>query len=318
MRFLLLFLISLCLFACDAPEPQTSSTYRIVGTVGMVADMVRNVAGPHAQVENLIGEGVDPHLYKPTTADVKALQAADIIFYNGLLLEGKMTDVLVRVARTGKPVHAVTETILDQGDFVITDEEEHLDPHVWMDVKGWMRATEVVRDALIDFDPDHAGDYQANADAYLAQLEGLDAYAKEAIASIPENQRILITAHDAFGYMNRAYGLEVEGIQGLSTESEAGVRDIENLINLLVARRVPAVFVESSVSEKNIRALVEGARARGHEVRIGGELFSDAMGPTGSYEGTYLGMIDHNITTLVRALGGRAPEKGFQDKLSQN
>lgn len=294
----------------------TAYPYKAAATVGMIADIVRNVAGDKVQVEGIIGEGVDPHLYKPTRSDVVTLSNADIVFYNGLMLEGKMGDVLVRVARQGKPVYAVTEQILDQGDYVITNETKHFDPHVWMDVSGWIRAVAVVRDALSQFDPENADDYQANAKAYTQKLEQLDAYAKQVIQSIPENQRVLVTAHDAFNYMGRAYGLEVRGIQGLSTESEAGVSDIEQLVDYLATNNIPAVFVETSVADKNVRALVEGAHARGHDVAIGGSLFSDAMGPGGTYEGTYIGMIDHNATTIARALGGDAPQGGMQGKLS--
>jgi manganese/zinc/iron transport system substrate-binding protein len=211
-----------------------------------------------------------------------------------------------------KPVHAVTEAIQQAADYVITDESEHYDPHVWMDVAGWMRAVKVVRDVLQEFDPAHRADYSENAEAYLKKLEQLDAYAKEAISSIPEEKRILITAHDAFGYMGRAYGLEVRGIQGLSTETKAGLRDVERLVEFLVEHKIPAVFVESSVPRKSIEALIEGARAKGHKVEVGGQLFSDAMGTPGTPEGTYIGMIDHNVTTIARALGGSVPKGGFQ------
>jgi len=300
----------------DEATAELEYPYQVACTVGMITDIVRNVAGDKANVEGIIGEGVDPHLYKPTRSDVVKLNQADIIFYNGLMLEGKMGDVLVRVARQGKPVYAVTEAILDQGDYVMTDEQEHYDPHVWMDVGGWMRAAQVVADALSEFDSANAQTYQANAEAYLAKLRELDAYAKRVIGSIPDNQRVLVTAHDAFSYLGRAYGIDVRGIQGLSTESEAGVQDIERLVQFLVDRNIPAVFVETSVADKNVRALVEGANAKGHAVRIGGELFSDAMGPAGTYEGTYIGMIDHNVTTIARALGGDAPAGGMRGKLS--
>jgi manganese/zinc/iron transport system substrate-binding protein len=297
-------------------QPGGAEPYKAAATVGMIADIVREVAGDRAQVEGIIGEGVDPHLYKPTRKDVVTLSQADIVFYNGLMLEGKMGDVLVRVARKGKPVYAVTQEILDQGDYVITDQAEHYDPHVWMDVQGWIRAVDVVARGLSAFDPDNAAVYAANAKAYRAQLERLDNYAREVIASIPEGRRVLLTAHDAFSYLGRAYGIDVRGIQGLSTESEAGVQDIEKLIDFLVERKIPAVFVETSVADKNVRALIEGANARGHTVKIGGELFSDAMGAPGTYEGTYIGMIDHNVTTIARALGGKAPAGGMQEKLS--
>lgn len=307
----------LLLCACDSGGPKTESgPTRIVATVGMVADLVREVSGPLAQVENIVGEGVDPHLYKPSAADVKAMQSADLIFYNGLMLEGKMGDVLVKLAGSGRPVHAVTEELAEGEGYLLGDEEGHDDPHVWMDVKGWIAAVGAVERALSTYDPANEATYRANAEAYRERLASLDDYARRVLASVPEGQRVLVTAHDAFQYLARAYGVEVRGIQGLSTESEAGVRDIEDLVSFLFERRIPAVFVESSVSDKNIRALVEGAAAKGHAVAIGGELFSDAMGPAGTYEGTYVGMIDHNVTTIARALGGEAPELGFQGKLS--
>jgi manganese/zinc/iron transport system substrate-binding protein len=299
--------------ASHAAEP-----YQVLCTIGMITDIVRNIAGDYAQVEGIIGEGVDPHLYKPTRSDVVKLSAADLVFYNGLMLEGKMTDVLVSVASSGKPVKAVTEAILENSDYLMQKEDDstYTDPHVWMDVRGWMQAVTVVAETLSSFDPAHADIYAANAAAYTNQLEALDAYAQKAIGSIPESKRVLVTAHDAFNYLGRATGLTVRGIQGVSTESEAGVRDLEDLVNFIVEQQIPAVFVETSVADKNVRALVEGANARGHGVRIGGALFSDAMGQAGTYEGTYIGMIDSNITTITRALGGEAPELGMQGKLT--
>jgi manganese/zinc/iron transport system substrate-binding protein len=292
--------------------------YRVACTVGMITDVVRNVAGEYAEVEGIIGEGVDPHLYKPTRSDVVKLSSADVVFYNGLLLEGKMTDVLVRIAGSGKPVQAVTEAILDVSDYLMEkdDGSEYTDPHVWMDVRGWMLAVPVVAQTLSGYDSAHAAEYQANAKAYMQQLEALEVYVEQKIASIPESQRVLVTAHDAFNYLGRATGMTVRGIQGVSTESEAGVRDLEALVDFIVAQQIPAVFVETSVADKNVRALVEGAKARGHILRIGGSLFSDAMGQPGTYEGTYIGMVDHNVTTIARALGGDAPEAGMQGQLT--
>ena len=288
--------------------------YKVGATVGMISDIVRNVAGDKAEVTNIIGTGVDPHLFNPTRSDVAVLMRSDIIFYNGLLLEGQMSDILVKVARK-RPVFAVTEELKES--YLIHDADtDHFDPHVWMDVKGWMKAVEVVRDALASFDPAHADAYANNCEEYLGRLKKLDEYARNAIASIPPEQRIMITAHDAFSYLGRAYGIEVMGIQGLSTESEAGLKDINRIVSALVERKIPAVFVETSVSDKNVKALIEGAQARGHKVVIGGALFSDAMGKPGSYEGTYIGMIDNNVTLITRALGGQAPEKGMQGKLS--
>jgi manganese/zinc/iron transport system substrate-binding protein len=287
---------------------------RVGATVGMVADIVREVAGDRAQVTNTIGSGVDPHVYSPTRSDVAVFLKSDIIFYSGLLLEGQMTDILAKVSRK-RPVYAVTELLKD--DYLLRDKQSgHPDPHVWMDVGGWIKAIDVVVEAMAGFDPPNTELYHQNAKAYQDILHRLDDYARQAIASIPDNQRLLVTAHDAFNYMGRAYGIEVRGIQGISTESEAGLKDINRLVDLLARRRIPAVFVETSVSDKNVKALIEGAAARGQRVSIGGNLFSDAMGKPGTYEGTYVGMIDHNATIISRALGGQAPAGGMQGKLS--
>lgn len=281
----------------------------------MVTDIVRNVAGDRAVVEGIIGEGVDPHLYQATRADIGKLLAADVIFYNGLMLEGKMADALVKVARQ-KPVYAVTEMIEETLLLQPPEFAGHFDPHLWMDVSLWKKCAEMVFDTLAKFDAAHATAYRANFEKYAAELDALDSYAKTALSSIPQKSRVLVTAHDAFNYMARAYGLEVRGIQGISTESEAGISDINQLVDLLVERGIQAVFVETSVSDKNIRSLIEGARSRGRTVTVGGALFSDAMGRPGTYEGTYVGMIDHNVTTIARALGGTAAERGFRGKLS--
>ncbi|WP_309398375.1 metal ABC transporter solute-binding protein, Zn/Mn family [Cerasicoccus maritimus] len=317
MKKTLLYFSALCaaFFSQTATAAPKSYPYKVVTTVGMITDIVHNVAGDKAVVDGLIGEGIDPHLYKPTRKDLIALKGADIIFYNGLMLEGKMTDVLVKLA-SRKPIFAVTEGIEEQEGYVLSDESQHYDPHVWMDVQGWIAATAVVAESLSEYDPKNAAYYEKNAAAYIQQLRKLDAYASEVLATIPEQQRYLVTAHDAFNYLGRAYGIEVKGIQGLSTESEAGVRDIELLVDFLVANQIPAVFVETSVSDKNVRALIEGAEAKGHKLEIGGSLFSDAMGTTGTYEGTYIGMIDHNATTIANALGGQAPAQGLNGKLT--
>lgn len=285
--------------------------YRIVTTVGMVTDIVSQVAGERAEVTGLIGDGIDPHLYKPTRTDIAKLLQADIIFYNGLLLEGKMADALIRAATAGRKVHAVTE-LIDEA-YLLSPEgyEGHYDPHVWMDPRAWLKAVEAVESKLIEFDPQSEAVYRANAQSLKERIQKLDAYAEKILTSVPANQRVLVTAHDAFNYFGRRFGYEVVGIQGISTESEAGVLDLENLVNLLVERQVGAVFVESTVSERNIRALIAGAKARGHTVVIGGELFSDAMGEAGTYEGTYIGMIEHNASTVAKALGGVVPESGL-------
>ncbi len=302
-------------FAASAAPKTVPANYTIVTTCGMVTDIVREVAGDKARVTGLMGEGVDPHLYKPTRDDVVKLLQADVVFYSGLMLEGRMSDTFLKVARKGAHVFAVTDLLDDKFLLEPAEFAGHTDPHVWMDVKGWMDAVKVVARSLGEVDAANTAYYDQNARRYSAQLVKLDDYAKRILASIPKERRVLITAHDAFNYFGRAYGIDVRGIQGISTESEAGVADINKLVDFLVERKIPAIFVESSVSDKNIKALIEGCKSRGHPVRIGGELFSDAMGKPGTYEGTYVGMIDHNATIIARALGGEAPERGLNGRL---
>lgn len=305
--------------ACEEtgePAPVGDATLTIAATTGMVADTVRTVAGDRADVVGLINSGVDPHLYKATRRDIKRIMDADAVFYNGLLLEGKLTDTLIRAASSGKPVHAVTELVDESSLLEPEGFNGHFDPHLWMDPRAWSVTVGVVRDRLSALDPDGAEQFRANSAAYEAQILALDAYGESVLSTVPVSKRVLVTAHDAFNYFGRRYGFEVVGIQGISTESEAGVRDIERLVELLVDREIGAVFIESTVSDRNIGALVAGASARGHTVSIGGKLFSDAMGKSGTYEGTYIGMLDHNITTIVRALGGEAPERGMQGLLT--
>lgn len=299
----------------DGKATNSDAPLTVIATVGMVADIAREIGGKHVRVTQIMGSGVDPHLYKTTRDDVQTIMSGDIVFYSGLMLEGKMADTLIKVAGT-RPVIAVTEK-LDESELLEPDDfDGHYDPHVWMDVSAWAKCAHVVSQTLSEVDPDHTSDYSSNEMAYNEQLLALHDYGVKAIGSIPENSRVLVTSHDAFNYMGRAYGLDVLGVQGISTESEAGLQRVNSLVDLLVKRNVQAVFVESSVPRKSIDALVEGAKSRGHDVKIGGELFSDAMGEAGTYEGTYIGMLDHNFTTVTRALGGEAPEKGLNGKLS--
>ncbi len=276
-----------------------SSEIRVVTTTGMIGDLVKNIGRDRVSVTSLMGPGVDPHLYKASEGDIARLAGAGIIFYNGLHLEGRMGDILVKMARE-KPTVAVAERI--PGTALLKTPDETEDPHIWFDVSLWMMAAEVVRDTLIEVDPAGKAAYEANAAAYLKELEELHAFAREQIGSIPAEQRVLVTAHDAFGYFGRAYGIEVMGLQGISTATEYGLTDVQNLVGLLVSRKIKAVFVESSVPKRSIEALVQGAGAKGQSVSIGGELFSDAMGADGTPEGTYVGMVRHNVTTIVNAL----------------
>jgi manganese/zinc/iron transport system substrate-binding protein len=281
----------------------------------MVTDIVRHVAGERADAAGLMESGVDPHLFKPTRGSIKQLYDADVVFYSGLMLEGRMSETFSQLQRSGKPVFAVTESLDKSSLRSPPNFAGHYDPHVWMDVKAWSQCVEHVADSLAKFDPPHADEYRANATSYREELAKLDDYVRTSIQSIPESQRVLVTAHDAFEYFSRAYGIEVKSVQGVTTESEAGVRDVNELVDFLVERRLPAIFVESSVNAKNIEAVIEGAKSRGVTVGVGGELFSDAMGAEGTYEGTYIGMIDHNATLIARALGGKVPEKGMNGKL---
>ncbi len=284
-----------------APVEQDDGTLTVTATIGMIADVAQEIGQPHIAVTGLMGPGVDPHLYKATSSDLRKLREADVILYNGLHLEGRMADVLVKLARQ-IPTVQVTETIPESKLREPPEFAGQYDPHVWFDVSMWRIAAEQIRDTFVKMDPAHAADYNANAEAYLVELDTLHAYAKEQIATIPESSRVLVTAHDAFGYFGAAYGIDVMGIQGISTASEYGLQDLSRLVDVLVERKVKAVFVESSVSPKSIEALVRGAESKGHDVVVGGELFSDAMGQAGSVEGTYLGMVRHNVDTIVKAL----------------
>ena len=272
---------------------------QVVCTTGMVADLARHVGGEHVKVTALMKAGVDPHLYKASPGDMALLNSADAIFYSGLHLEGRMTDLLENLAET-KPAVPVAKAVDEEQ--VLHDENGAHDPHLWFDVSLWSQAANAVRDALVHFDPTHADDYRANTKAYQQRLAQLHEETKETLATIPKEARVMVTAHDAFQYFGRAYDIEVRGIQGISTDSEAGVKQINDLVNFLVKRKIKAVFVETSVSDQNVRSLLEGCAAQGHEVVIGGELFSDAMGPAGTPEGTYEGMIRHNVETVATAL----------------
>ncbi|KXJ58761.1 MAG: manganese transporter [Thalassospira sp. Nap_22] len=287
----------------------------VVATTSMIADAARQVAGDRAEVTALMGPGVDPHSYRQTRSDIAALARADLVLWHGLYLEAQLEEFFLDLGKR-RNVVAVGEAVAREKLLSHADYEGRFDPHVWMDPKLWETVVYAVRDALIKSDPDGEATYNANADAHVAEIEKLVAYMTSVTATVPKQSRVLLTAHDAFSYFGRGYDFDVLGIQGISTESEAGLRRVEELVDTIVERKISAVFVESSVPERNVRALIEGASARGQDVTIGGTLYSDAMGEPGSYEGTYIGMIDHNATLITRALGGDAPEGGFQGKLA--
>ncbi len=294
-----LFLSLLSLSGCGGSERR--SKLLVVSTTGMIGDIVQNIGGAHVESKTLMGPGVDPHLYRATEGDVRLLSSASIIFYNGLHLEAKLSDILHEMDR-GTPTVAVAGTIPKELLLSSSSFQGYPDPHVWFDVPLWIRAAETVRDQLVQLDPKNAAGYQKNASAYIAKLQALHQSILERVAVLPTSRRVLVTAHDAFNYFGRAYGFEVVGLQGISTESAAGAKDVQELADFIVKRRIPAIFFESSIPKRNITAVEEAVRSRGFNVHIGGELFSDALGTPGTPEGTYLGMVNHNVSTIVGAL----------------
>lgn len=271
----------------------------VVCTTGMVADLVRQIGADAVQVVQLMGEGVDPHIYKASPADLRALGQADAVVYSGLHLEGKLAEVLERLA-SDKPVLAAAEQLpLDRR---LATGGDSFDPHCWMDVGLWSETIPSIDAFLQKLVPDQKEQFALRAEGLTKQLKALDTSIREDLAKIPTDERVLVTAHDAFRYFGKAYDVEVRGLQGVSTESEAGVKQVNDLVKFLVTRKIKAVFVETSVSEQNMQALLEGCRAQNHELKIGGELFSDALGKEGTPEGTYEGMIRHNVNAIVQAL----------------
>ncbi|MHC4878071.1 MAG: metal ABC transporter solute-binding protein, Zn/Mn family [Planctomycetota bacterium] len=305
--------LALLIFSGCGTEP----TSGIVATTGMVTDIVRVVTLGQESVDGLIGEGVDPHLFTPGRGDVQKLMTADVVVYSGLMLEGRMQQQFEQLEKRGGTVFAVTDGLDADSIRYDPEFEGHPDPHVWMDVTRWSQCVQYAADKLAEHNESSAAAYSANAGSYREKLKQLDDYVRQVIASIPESHRYLVTAHDAFEYFAEAYDIEVRSIQGISTDSQAGIADINELVAFIVEKQIPAIFVESSVPEKNIRAVIEGCADQGWELKVGGELFSDAMGPPGTYEGTYIGMMDHNATAIARALGGEAPDHGWQGKLDE-
>ncbi|HSI79058.1 MAG TPA: zinc ABC transporter substrate-binding protein [Solirubrobacterales bacterium] len=276
----------------------------VAATTNIVADTAREVGGERVSVTGLMGPGVDPHLYKASAGDVETLRDADVIFYNGHFLEGKMAEVLGEMAER-VPSVAVAEAIpvgrLLPPPAGAPDEEE-FDPHVWFDPSLWRYAVEAIRDQLIESDPAGEATYAANTERLLADMRELEDYGREQIAAVPERRRVLVTSHDAFRYLGRAFGLDVVGIQGISTVDEATTADVDRVADLIADRGVRSVFIESSVPQQTIDAVVAAARERGAEVEVGGELFSDAAGEEGTPEGTYVGMVRFNLETIAAEL----------------
>ena len=295
----------------ERPQPNADDNARpvVIATVPMIGDLAREIAGGRAEVRTLLREGVDPHTYSPTAADVRQITSADLLLYNGLLLEGVMQDRLA----AQKNALAVAATLPKDALRTPDDFAGHPDPHVWMDVSLWEQTVPAIRDALIEIVPDEFSDeLHGNADQLAARLRRLHQYATEVTATIPQDRRRLVTAHDAFGYFARAYGVEVFSVQGVSTESAAGVEDVNRLVRLCEDENIPAVFMETNVSPRYLEAVIAGAADRGVTLQAGGPLYSDSAGKPGTWEATYFGMIDHNLTKIVGPLGGTVPEGGFR------
>jgi len=274
-----------------------------VATTTIVGDVVGAIGGEDVDLEVLMGPGVDPHLYKPSAGDVRRMSTARAVFLNGLHLEGKMGEVLQEMGQRGVTPVAIAECI-PESELIVPDGGAgglH-DPHVWFDVGLWMRAAECARDALIDIDPEHEEGYRERAELYTAELKELDSWVRERVTVLPEERRVLVTAHDAFSYFGKAYGFDVRGLLGVSTAAEAGTADVQRLAEFIAERRIPAVFVESSVPPRYVEALRQAVVARGAEVEIGGSLYSDALGDPDGPAGSYVGTVRSNVDTIVGAL----------------
>jgi manganese/zinc/iron transport system substrate-binding protein len=290
--------LSLAPLGVKAQEPVS-----VVATVGMIGDIAQILGGDCIAVQTMMGPGIDPHLYQATAQDVQTLNRADLILYSGYSLEGQLGDVFARYSER-VPTLAVAEAGIVREDLITTDDAYGVDPHLWMDVSLWAKIVPVIAAQLTQSAPDCAASIDANAKAHGAELAALHEWAAQTIASIPQTQRILVTAHDAFAYYGRAYDIEVAGIQGISTQSEAAIADIRQTADLIVERQVPAIFVESTINPRTIQAVVEAANQAGQPVEIGGELYSDAMGDPDTAGGNYIGMIHSNTTAIAQALGG--------------
>ena len=289
-----LFLIVACSKPADDPRPT------VLVTNNILADAVRQVAGPDLRVEALMGAGTDPHIYKARFSDIRRIEEADIIFYNGLYLEGKLAEILDQM-----PDRAIAVAdVLSENELMASgDEESAIDPHIWFDASLWAKVVRGIGDQLSLFDPENASAYQQRASNYATQLDELHLEVDSLMASIPDEHRILITAHDAFGYFGRAYRVEVRGLQGISTVSEYGIRDVSSLVEFVTERRIPAIFIESGIPPRSIESVIAGARQRRHRVIEGGMLYGDSLGGADEPGSTYIGMMRHNVQTIVKALG---------------
>ncbi len=298
----IVFILSIILLVSCGDKKEENGKLQVATTTTMVTDLVKNIGSDLIEVNGLMGSGVDPHLYKASEGDVGKLTNADVIFYNGLHLEGKLVDIFEKMESRGQAAYAVGES-LDKTTLIGSDYfASNYDPHIWFDLDYWTQITNYVTDKLVEKDPKNADAFKSNRDAYLKELTALKSELTATINQLPKEQRILVTAHDAFNYFGRSFDFEVVGLQGLSSATEAGVQDVQRLTKFIIENKIKAVFVESSVPKRTVEALQAAVEAQDHTVEIGGELFSDALGSDGTIEGTYLGMYRHNVHTIVNAL----------------
>lgn len=302
-KILIMILLLLIINGCSTKNKgKEEGKYHIVTTTTMLADAARVVGGDYVVVTGLMGPGIDPHLYKASAGDVGAMQKADMVVFTGLHLEGKMGKVFENLNKLNKKTVNVSNGVDE--DMLLQSEDSSLahDPHIWFDVSLWKDAVSELANGIKELDPEHSEEYENNLNKYLTELDELDAYIKNRALELDEEKRVLITAHDAFNYFGQAYGFQVKGIQGISTSSEAGTRDLRNLANFIVENEIKAIFIESSVPTKNIEALKEAVEAQGFDVKIGGELYSDSLGDEKSGDDTYIKTFTKNIDTIVDAL----------------
>ncbi|HZJ19100.1 MAG TPA: zinc ABC transporter substrate-binding protein [Pricia sp.] len=298
---LLLFLCLIVCIGCKNATKQNDGKLNIVTTTTMITDLVKNIGQDSVNVQGLMGSGVDPHLYKASEGDVSKLTGADVVFYSGLHLEGKLVDVFEKMGRTSNTI-ALAEALDKDGLIGSEYFASNFDPHIWFNIEYWKQITKYLTEELGKLDPDNASFYQDNKEKYLKKLDTLEDEVRQTIATLPEEKRVLVTAHDAFNYFGNEYGFEVVGLQGLSTATEAGVQDVQKLAQLIIDKQVKSIFVETSVPKRTIEALQQAVMSKGYDVQIGGTLYSDALGNSGTDEGTYIGMFRYNVNTIVEAL----------------
>ena len=302
MKKYILILITLAVVSCKPSQKEENQKLQVVTTTTMITDLLRNIGGDKIDVKGLMGTGVDPHLYKASEGDVSKLFNADVIVYNGLHLEGKLEDVFEKMRRQNKITIAVSD-VIDKSTLIGSEYfASNYDPHIWFDISNWKQITSYVVEKLSELDVENADTFEKNGKAYLEKLSSLQRTIESSVAKLPIEQRILVTAHDAFNYFGKAFEFEVVGLQGLSTATEAGVKDVQKMAGFIIEKDIKAIFVESSVPKRTIEALVEAVKSKGHDVEIGGTLYSDALGSDGTKEGTYLGMYQYNVQTIVNSL----------------